>query len=575
MGRTSPASCNCKDESRSKRVFWGCAQDGRGCAPLWSNGGNGIMRKNVVLTTAARLPICAGVALLQCVALAFGQYSGGGSISRNSARTEASGQTGQDTLRVFSGLVVLDVVVTNKKGQIVNKLEEGDFQVFENEAPQAINSFERHEAAMSHSTGSVVSTADLDRRDPTAPVSIIVLDEISTSFQDEAFTRYALKKYLDSQGASLVQPTMLVATNPDHLSVLRDYTTSKAEILSALDRHRAPAPWQFMGGGKEAQYRAAFVSLMQVAKATSAHRGHKNMIWIGRGFPAIGEDALASLPVDARTELRDAISLCVNALRDARVTLYTLDPAGVSAKSESVDASGMGGNDPFAGDIDFGAMARATGGKSFYGRNDLNNLIDESVRAGTNFYTLSYVPRGSEAGAKAYRAIRVVMRDSNFQAATREGYYAERPSERASTAGEKMSDRTAFELNLASASTIVYDALPITVTRAPDSPNVFHIHITSSDLVWERSDSQKVTARLALIVESFDRQETMLNRTAKNLDLRVSAADDGVSPIKDGLDLVTTIPTMPPAVRLRFVVRSISTGKIGAINFPLNDTKIH
>ncbi len=44
------------------------------------------------------------------------------------------------------------------------------------------------------------STAELDRLEPNAPVTLIVLDEINTPFGDEAFARYSLKKFLDQQG---------------------------------------------------------------------------------------------------------------------------------------------------------------------------------------------------------------------------------------------------------------------------------------------------------------------------------------------------------------------------------------
>jgi hypothetical protein len=47
-----------------------------------------------------------------------------------------------------------------------------------------------------------------------------------------------LKKYLNTQGDALLQPTMLVAVNLQHFMLLRDYTTSKTEILAALN------PWR-------------------------------------------------------------------------------------------------------------------------------------------------------------------------------------------------------------------------------------------------------------------------------------------------------------------------------------------
>jgi hypothetical protein len=72
--------------------------------------------------------------------------------------------------------VILDVVVTDKKGAPVAGLTRDDFNVFENQVPQPIVSLEE-----ARGTGpaaiAIHSTAELDRLEPQAPVSILVLDE--------------------------------------------------------------------------------------------------------------------------------------------------------------------------------------------------------------------------------------------------------------------------------------------------------------------------------------------------------------------------------------------------------------
>src|SRR6202011_1176075 len=111
---------------------------------------------------------------------------------------------------------------------------------------------------------------------------------------------------------------------------------------------------------------------------------HKNMIWIGRGFPSIN---MANIPVDSSRRVESYVQQCVNMLRDARVTLYAVDPAGLV-----VDPIAKYGNegaflDPFGGNYDFARLARATGGKALYGRNDVDAEIGNSAEDGVNFYT--------------------------------------------------------------------------------------------------------------------------------------------------------------------------------------------
>jgi VWFA-related protein len=275
------------------------------------------------------------------------------------APTPASGQPAQSpngtqaardnngtfTIQRTARLVVLDMVVTDAKNNIVTDLKREDFHVTELDEPQTILNFE---AAGAHSLSpdmSIESTADLDRLAPRAPVNIILLDEFNTHFEDMAFARYSLKKYLEKEPGKLSMPTMLISVDLQRFTVLRDYTQNKDEILAALDHHFVAYPWQaHQGAWVSERYATAFLTLRRVAEAVVGHPGHKNMIWIGRGFPAIFRGA----SVDTDRRAYNAVQTCVNELRDARVTLYTIDPAGLQVNPGDYGAAAAF-NDPFGG----------------------------------------------------------------------------------------------------------------------------------------------------------------------------------------------------------------------------------
>lgn len=84
---------------------------------------------------------------------------------------------------------------------------------------------------------------------------------------------------------------------------------------------------------------------------------------------------------------------CIDQMRDARITLYELDPAGVSSSSETMDANGfvIPGN-PFENQVDFDSMVKATGEMALHGQNDVDRQIVQAVRNGENFYTFPIVP---------------------------------------------------------------------------------------------------------------------------------------------------------------------------------------
>ena len=113
---------------------------------------------------------------------------------------------GTYTIQRAARLVVLDMVVTDAKGHLVKELKKEDFHVEEAGEPQEILNFEAAGARAPDPEVTINSTADLDRLAPRAPVNIILLDEFNTRFEDMAFARYSLKKFLEKQPDKLTTP---------------------------------------------------------------------------------------------------------------------------------------------------------------------------------------------------------------------------------------------------------------------------------------------------------------------------------------------------------------------------------
>ena len=513
-----------------------------------------------------------------CLVTAFGMAAaawGQGSPAAPQSTTgqQPVGQTGGGyTLTVRSQIVVLDVVVNDKKGEPVKGLTGDDFTVYEDKVPQKVRSFEETApgAPSGVESAPVNSTAELDKKEPDAPVSIIVLDELTSRFEDEAFARYSLKKYLNSQGDTLQQPTMLIATNFRNLMVLRDYTTSKKEILEALEKHLEVYPWQAVNGSwKAEQFSAAFASLMEVAQATQGHPGHKSVIWVGRGFPAIDWTSLDPI---ATARLQELIAKCTNMLRDARVTLYAVDPVGMSVEPPPQDENGFQIGDPFGGQVDFDGMARETGGQTFHGRNDVDNLIGSGVRDGETFYTLSYQPGAVSEDPKAFRRIHVVMKNPNLTATTREGYYAVTPPPApAMDAAGKPSEQLIYDLAIAGESLMVYDGVPLTIARDTKKENSFVLKFPASTLGWT-PEPERLTSQVAVEGLSFDRKGKFLKREVELLTVAVPKLPEGKTETRT---VAITVPALADSTvaRVRFVLRSTGSGKVGADNFFLVDRK--
>src|SRR5664279_5602762 len=217
------------------------------------------------------------------------------------------------TLKVNARIVVLDVTVTDKAGKLVDNLTQKDFTVLEDKVPQSIRSFEPPSAhALPGSTPEkpanlVHSAADLPKIG-NAPVTILVLDELNTRFEDMSYGRNQLVKYLQTEGAVLAQPTALLYDGNTKFVELHDYTQDRDALLYDVKHHMPEYPSKLMAGkqGPAAVERMVqtLASLEQLAQASGGTPGRKNLVWVGVGFPS---SDIATLDVKTAATMEAAI----------------------------------------------------------------------------------------------------------------------------------------------------------------------------------------------------------------------------------------------------------------------------
>lgn len=481
------------------------------------------------------------------------------------------------TLSLTTRLVVLDVVVTDKAGNIVPGLTQRDFTVYEDNEAQTIRSFEGPGQHRLPPEVRIESTADLAKA-PEAPVTILVLDELNTRFEDMAFARSALQKYLESQPAELAQPTTLLVAGNAKLQVLEDFTRDRQALLTALAKHFPDYPWRLMQSGKSGpgaaeRFAMSLGSLEQIAQATSGHPGRKNLIWVGRGFPAVNSNQSTD---QEAVVINQALQHVIDALRDARITLTMIDPTvnavdtvEIATPDDLEAAEDENGNDPFQGDVNFQLLAPATGGRVYFSRNDVDAEIGTSIRDGGQYYTLSYSPTDENDLAQPYRRISVKVDRPGLTATTRNGYYIPTAQPAAPATSKDAHDllaRLAFDLGSAANSNIAYIGLPVTVSRVAGSADAFVIHVKTNALEWRAMPNGSVQAEVTLLAASFDQKRKMLAHTAHEMVAHFSALPaQTTQAATTNFILKAAIPA--DAVRVRFVVRDAVSGKMGTVDF--------
>jgi len=482
--------------------------------------------------------------------------------------------TATNTITRNVRLVVLDAVVLDAKGNPVTDLQQSDFHITEDDDPQSIRDFEAPGRYTPAPTITIDSTADLDRLAPRAPVNIVLLDEFNTHFDDMAFARYSLKTWLEKQPAKLDTPTMLIAVSLEKFTVLRDYTQSKDEILHALDHHFAVNPWQLQNGSwLSERYSTALVSLRRVSEATIGHPGHKTMIWVGRGFPTLN---LAKANTDDQTRINSAVQQTIDQLRDARVTLYTIDPAGVMFDASKYDEGSTGDYQgslaPFGGNPEFAAIASATGGRNLFGRNDVDREIGTSIRDGSSFYSFSYHPTNPTTNVMKFRNIKVTVDRPGLKVVTRQGYYPELGPPRLNKEGVAGKTMTR-EMFGAATSNMVYDGVSFAVRRNPTDPKSLQFHVDGGGLLWSSGNNGKPrSTRLILLISYEDKKGNELKHEGTSMSFDAPPGSPTVGRIDHALNFQFEVAPAAKAVRARVVVRVEASGRMGTADLDLTNT---
>jgi VWFA-related protein len=492
----------------------------------------------------------------------------------------SSGSTGTaPTLKVQSNLVVLDVVVTDAKGNVVPGLQQQDFNVFQDGKPQAIRYFEPWTARTPLPDKPVLDR--FGRADwGEAPLNIFVLDELNTPFEEIGYAAAMLKKYLLTQPALLGSPASLLVVTDRGYQTLTDYTRDRDLIITKLDKRPPAIPEQFGRGGDETSNNLtaqSFALLQQIALSTAGLHEHKNIVWIGRGFPGFDPTTLTS---DSQDSLTQAIRATVTLLLDARVAVYKVDPMQTSTAigevdiAASLDVGGgqadapIAGEDPFADNFNFNLFAQQTGGQYFYGLNDLNRYIGSSIDQGAHFYTLTYRPPSVPPDTKdgTYRNITLTMNKPGLTARTRQGYYVSTVPEPPPT-----TKQLGFALGEAAVGGMVYTGVSTHIAGVAPAkePGKVSITFTVEDrtLQWKPDTSVNgEVAEFTAVLVALNAKHEVIDSAAYTMHPYLLAKDEeklatGAMTVRDDV----TINAKTTA--LRVLVRD-GSGRIGTADVP-------
>jgi VWFA-related protein len=249
-------------------------------------------------------------------------------IAQDAPPAPASPATGEPpvqvgpTIKKESRLVLVDTVVTDKKGKYVHDLTQGDFKVYEDNKEQPIASF---------SSGA----NSADPKNPQKHYLVLFFDNSSMALPDQISARAAATKFIDANAA------------PDHLMAVVEFSgglrivqnfTANSELLQAAAKGvkssyvasnsdaggpgastiSTPGLGNFSTAETDYGARSMLLAVRTLAKDLRSVPGRKMLVLFSSGFP---------LTPERQSELTATIDAC----NKSNVAVYSLDVRGLQA----------------------------------------------------------------------------------------------------------------------------------------------------------------------------------------------------------------------------------------------------
>jgi VWFA-related protein len=313
--------------------------------------------------------------------------------------------------------LTLDVVVTDRSGKPRAGLTQSDFVVRDENQVRKVLSF--------HAVNSAA---------PAEPVKIILLvDEVNTTFTRVAYERDQLKKFLLQNGGQLTHPMSLAFFSDTGTELQGGASRDGNALLADFDQHATNLRTIRRSSGfygAEERYDLSLKAISMLAATESKEPGRKMVIWISPGWPILSGPNV-TLSAKQEQGLFSYIVYLSTALRQARITLYSIDPLGVADAAtnrlfyyEEFLKPVSRPQDAQAGNLALQVLARQSGGQALNSSNDITQQITRCVAEADVFYTLTVEPMPSDRPNQSH-VVAVNVETPGLAARTRSLYYGQ------------------------------------------------------------------------------------------------------------------------------------------------------
>jgi VWFA-related protein len=327
-------------------------------------------------------------------------------------------------------------------------------------------------------------------------------------------------------------------------------------------------------------------SLQAIARQLSTVQGRKTLIWVTDSVGPMRyfsdddlDDYLASwrgqCGVNVNTgpayENGPETESMIRLMNVAGISVYLISAEGLQSENlafnSNANAPPVTSPVPMIGEGHLAMLeiAKRTGGRAFYNRNDLDTGIRRALDDSRFTYTLAYAPDHNKWKGE-WRKIQVKVNRPGVTVLTRDGYFA-MPDPRLISP----KDRLEFLSQLAAIpidSVQLPLAVRIAASSSADGPELdATVHVSPQSMLSSAANGHWA-GHIEVMFIQLGEKNKLLDATQKDVDIDLTP-DKYTSMVNNGFNLPVKLPLKPGATILSIILHDKNTDDVGSVRIPL------
>jgi VWFA-related protein len=514
------------------------------------------------------------------------------------------------TFKVRVDYVEVDVVVTDRQGNLVRDLKKEDFQVLEDGKSQAINTFTFVDIPVERGDRPLFAESPIEPDVKTnekpfdGRVYVMVIDDLHTRFGRSIRVKTAAKQFIERRlGAN---DLMAIVHTAGPTGANQEFTSNKRLLLAAVDKtngRKLDSPTanktrefnntrDFRQQGdplndpedaeRAFNARNTLDTLRNVADWFGSVRGRrKAILFVSEGIDYDIYDMIA-----ANGSNHHGASMVMDSTRDAiaaatrsNVAIYGIDPRGLTdLGDESIEIQsypddtslGIGPgslqNELRLAQDSLRVLSDETGGFAVVNKNDFATAYQRIVEDNSSYYVLAYYPPDPRPGRLHKIDVRVTRPGLTVRA--RKGYLTPKKADAVTTANTK--GPSTPELRDAIDSPLPVSGLTMHVFAAPfkgAAPNasvLFGVELRGRDLQLVQN------AKVLLSYVAIDQNGKIKGGNTDSLSMPNLKPETKARIEQTGLRMLNRLDLPPGKYALRVAAHDTNGGNVGSVQYDLD-----